>query len=141
MCKILDNLHDYVPSTSSSHVVTLDDGTTENHTDYNLTRILMGGDQLTVARANTAKLIRLNHENSKSRLRGIVPVIEDWHSRLTLVKERVAISIIIYLFIYQEPTDIPSRKKLMGWVCASSTIMWAIGVFLCCILLIWPHFL
>ena len=124
MCKILDNLHDYVPSTSSSHVVTLDDGTTENHTDYNLTRILMGGDQPTVARANTAKLIRLNHENSKSRLRRIVPVIEDWHSRLTLVK-----------------TDIPSRKKLMGWVCASSTIMWAIGVFLCCILLIWPHFL
>ena len=59
MCKILDNLHDYVPSTSSSHVVTLDDGTTENHTDYNLTRILMGGNQLTVARANTAKLIRL----------------------------------------------------------------------------------
>ena len=60
------------PSTSSSHVVTLDDGTTENHTDYNLTRILMGGEQLTVARANTAKLIRLNHENSKSRLRGIL---------------------------------------------------------------------
>ena len=28
------------------------------------------------------------------------------------------ISVFINLFIYQEPTDIPSRKKLMGWVCA-----------------------
>ena len=106
MCKILDNLHDYVPSTSSSHVVTFDDGTTENHTDYNLTRILMGGDQLTVARANTAKLIRLNHENSKSRLTGIVPVIEDWHSRLTLVKVKSCNFnyLFIYLFIKSRPT-------------------------------------
>ena len=29
---------------------------------------------------------------------------------------------IIYLFIYQEPTDIPSRKKLMRWVCARGLV-------------------
>ena len=28
------------------------------------------------------------------------------------------IYLFIYLYIYQEPTDIPSRKKLMRWVCA-----------------------
>ena len=26
--------------------------------------------------------------------------------------------LLIYIYIYQEPTDIPSRKNLMRWVCA-----------------------
>ena len=30
--------------------------------------------------------------------------------------------LFIYLFIYQEPTDIPSRKKLMRWVCARGLV-------------------
>ena len=54
--------------------------------DYKLTKILLGGDQLTVARAHSAKGMRVNHENAKSCLKGIIPVIEDWHTRLTLMK-------------------------------------------------------
>ena len=30
--------------------------------------------------------------------------------------------IIFFIYIYQEPTDIPSRKKLMRWVCARGLV-------------------
>jgi len=89
MCKILDHLHKYVPSTSVSREVKLDDGTTINHEDYMLTPILLGGDQLTVARAQSAKRMRVNHENSVNCLKGIIPVIEDWHTRLTLMQVNI----------------------------------------------------
>lgn len=90
MCKILDNLHDYVPSTITTSEVTLDSGEKITHVDYKLTKILLGGDQLTVARAHGAKGIRLNHEDSKSCLKGIVPVVEDWHARQTLMQVRIS---------------------------------------------------
>ena len=35
-----------------------------------------------------------------------------------LVYSYIYNDLINYLFIYQEPTDIPSRKNLMRWVCA-----------------------
>ena len=86
MCKILDCLHEYVPSTPVPSEVVLDSGETTIHMDYKLTKILLCGDQLTVARAHGAKGMRVNHENAKSCLKGIIPVIEDWHTRLTLMK-------------------------------------------------------
>ena len=64
----------------------LDSGETIIHMDYKVIKILLGGDQLTVARAHGAKGMRVNHETAKSCLKGIIPVIEDWHTRLTLMK-------------------------------------------------------
>ena len=29
---------------------------------------------------------------------------------------------LFFLFLFQEPTDIPSRKKLMRWVCARGLV-------------------
>ena len=77
MCKFLDCLHDNVPSVLHSSKLKLDDGTTINHQDYTLTQILLGGDQLTVSRAKSAKGMRINHEHSNSCLKGIIPAIED----------------------------------------------------------------
>ena len=51
-------------SSTFSETVTLEDGSTIEHGDYKLMRILMGGDKLTVARASAAKCIRLTYENS-----------------------------------------------------------------------------
>ena len=49
MCRILDELHKYVPGTTTEGV-TLPNGQVFSHEDYNLIKILLGGDQLTVAR-------------------------------------------------------------------------------------------
>lgn len=46
----------------------------------------MGGDQLTVARARGTAALRATHDSPTERLNGIIPVIEDWHVRLTLMK-------------------------------------------------------
>ena len=86
MCKILDGLHEYVPESALTSEVTLDSGEVKTQVEYKLTKILLGGDQLTVARAYGAKGIRANHDDSKSRLEGIIPVVEDWHTRMTLMQ-------------------------------------------------------
>lgn len=86
MCKILDKLHDYVPSTSVAETITLPNGQVITHSDYNLTKILLGGDQLTVARVRGAMSVRSNHENTRDRLEGILPVLEDWHARQVLMQ-------------------------------------------------------
>lgn len=48
--------------------------------------ILFGGDQLTVARIRGTQALRDTHETPIERLQGIVPVIEDWHARMALLK-------------------------------------------------------
>lgn len=48
--------------------------------------ILMGGDQVTVTRARSAISIRRTHDTNREKLRGIEPVIEDWHARMVLMQ-------------------------------------------------------
>ncbi len=48
--------------------------------------ILFGGDQLTVARARGARRILSNSHNGFDRLEGLVPVVEDWHAKVTFMK-------------------------------------------------------
>jgi len=86
MCKILDCLHEYVPLVPEVTEVLLDNSETVSHVDYKLGKNLLGGDQFTVARAHSAKKLRVNNENTKSCLKEIILVIEDWHTRLTLMK-------------------------------------------------------
>lgn len=107
MCTILDCLHKYVPSTSTSEQVTLDSGEKVTHIDYNLAPILLGGDQLTVARARGAKSIRRNHENTKHCLKGIIPVIEDWHARQTLTQ------VIFYMWTSNRAINIVQNVQLV----------------------------
>ncbi|XP_062512946.1 uncharacterized protein LOC134188769 isoform X2 [Corticium candelabrum] len=85
MCKILGSLQEYVPSRVVNS--TLDVGDKSlclKNVDF--LPILMGGDQLTAARARGAKSLRSSHDNAKGRLEGLLPVVEDWHARLTLAK-------------------------------------------------------
>lgn len=48
--------------------------------------ILFGGDQLTVARIRGAQSLRDTQDRKVDRLERVVPVIEDWHSRMTFMK-------------------------------------------------------
>lgn len=50
--------------------------------DQEFATALMGGDQLTVARARGSQLIRSNSGNKQDRLAGILPVSENWHAKL-----------------------------------------------------------
>ena len=82
----MDDLHKYVPSQESTQNMELHDGGSIQFTDSVLCELLFGGDQLTVARARSGVAIRANHETSLEKLQGLIPVTEDWHTRMTLLK-------------------------------------------------------
>lgn len=86
MCLIMDAHHKYVPTCVAEGVATLPTGTTVSFDKTTFHDILFGGDQLTVARARGTKGLRHTEDSGVDRLDGLVPVIEDWHARQTLMK-------------------------------------------------------
>lgn len=52
---------------------------------------LVGGDQLTVARIRGAQKIRGNSEKSEDRFDGLLPVAEDWHTKMCFMEVREGI--------------------------------------------------
>ena len=54
--------------------------------DFKQYQILTGGDQFSVAHYYSAQSLCTDHDSTVERLEGFVPIIEDWHARLTLVK-------------------------------------------------------
>lgn len=88
MCKILESVQEYVPSQSKEVQYTLPNGDEVRYSDKHIHKTLFGGDQLTVARARSAQNIRCNEETATKRLEGLIPVVEDWHTRVTLLKVR-----------------------------------------------------
>ena len=86
VCEVLDELQKYIPTKDC--ITTYDVLVEGKHqcievNDSKQYQILTGGDQFSVARYRSA---RTNHDLTVERLEGFVPVIEDWHARLTLVK-------------------------------------------------------
>ena len=59
--------------------------------------ILFGGDQLTVCRACSAQSARNNDDLSDERFDGLIPVTEDWHARMTLLRVRANCDICLDL--------------------------------------------
>ena len=89
MVDILTHIHQYVPQVEYEKLVAVDLPSTnelENATVYKaLTHpILLGGDQLSQARARTALKVKCNGERPSSRLEGFILTIEDWHAKLCL---------------------------------------------------------
>ena len=87
MLAILDHIQQYVPAKEVDREL-IDPVTEEVETlkDHHLVTTLVGGDQLTTARARGAQLIRGDCDSSKLRLAGLLPVTEDWHAKLCLMK-------------------------------------------------------
>lgn len=86
MSKILENFHKLVPTLDIEGHLSLPNGNSLDFDDTRFYKIFLGGDQLTVARARGAQALRASHDRPIDRLEGIVPVIEDWHSRMTFMK-------------------------------------------------------
>ena len=89
MCDIMDKLHEYVPSKPirESFPLFADEPGVEID-DEIFHQILLGGDQLTVARARGSIGARQDHVTRRERLEGLLPVVEDWHAKQCLLKVR-----------------------------------------------------
>ena len=75
--------------------------------DYDTTeffKILLGGDQLTVARVRGTQALRQTEDTAVNHLQGLIPVIEDWHARMALVKVISKQNIVFSLWIAQTHT-------------------------------------
>lgn len=85
LLQILDVIYKYVPVKCVEEVANF------NGTELKMTRevshqILIGGDQMTAARIRGCQLIRINSATEQSRLSGLFPVAEDWHTKVILLK-------------------------------------------------------
>lgn len=87
MISIMDKLQQYVPTISQSTF--LHDPVTNDEVELFLDKfhyVLFGGDQLTVERAVGSKHERSNEHRGINRLDGLIPVVEDWHAKVALLK-------------------------------------------------------
>ena len=98
MCNAMDKLHVYVPTKEVLNKRLRSSRETINIKDYNFCKILLGGDQLTVARARGSAAARVDHDTSKDRLDGLIPVIEDWHAKQCLLKVNLLVTYIRMLY-------------------------------------------
>ena len=76
---ILETEQAYIPSINSSAAVPT----------ANFHRLLIGGDQLTAARARGVKRHRINSASPSARLDGLIPCAEDWHTQAILLEVHV----------------------------------------------------
>ena len=90
MVDILLELHKYVPMTRTTEAFDIAGPggcmEVEEIDICHFHHILLGGDQLTVARVRGSQGARRNMNNGKGRLEGLIPVIEDWHTKMCAMK-------------------------------------------------------
>ena len=86
MSKILDHLMALVPTLPKTGQLTLPNGSKLDFDNTQFFQVLMGGDQLTVARVRGTQALRQAQDRPVDRLEGLIPVIEDWHARMALVR-------------------------------------------------------
>ena len=94
MINILQHAQSYVPAKVVNREVTLPDQTPMQYSEQHHLVTVIGGDYLTAARARGAQKIRSNSLKSEDRLDGLLPVSEDWHTKMCLLQVRVIVTII-----------------------------------------------
>lgn len=86
MSQILEQYMHLVPALPVEGHYALRNGSVLTFDDTRFWKVLFGGDQLTVARIRGTQTLRDTQETAQLRLEGVVPVVEDWHSRMTFMK-------------------------------------------------------
>ena len=81
MTEILTQLHQYIPQSTYFEEKEISNGTVEKIEKANMHQILLGGDQLTAARSRSAIKAKGNSQTPAKQLQGIIPVMEDWHTK------------------------------------------------------------
>lgn len=87
MVEIISHLHQYVPAVEYTRQVIVPNGLgdTAEIQQASLHAVLVGGDQLTAARARGAKKARVNSVSPVTRLDRLIPCAEDWHTKLNFL--------------------------------------------------------
>ena len=86
MVCIMDHLHQYVPTLTKQRRVQVSPASEEEEIhEHKFHKVLLGGDQLTVARARGCQLGRGNSDSAIGKLKGLIPVAEDWHTGVVLL--------------------------------------------------------
>ena len=81
MIEILTQRHKYVPQSTYFIEKAVSTVEVEKIEKAKMRQILVGGDQLTAARAWCAINGKMNAQTPEKSLGGIIPVIEDWHTK------------------------------------------------------------
>ena len=90
MVKIIRDLHKYVPQVEIVNQVEVEDANESVGIFQSATHnIMFGGDQLTKVRATSALIAKSNSDKPTTRMEGIIPVIEDWHAKMTLFEVKL----------------------------------------------------
>ena len=85
MVEIITEMHTYVPTISQHVQLDVEGESPVTVKCDHFQNVLLGGDQLTLARARGAQCVRENSTDGSGRLEGLVLVCEDWHARVTLL--------------------------------------------------------
>lgn len=96
MSEILTHCMTLVPTLLLEGHHTLPNSSIIDIDDTRFHELLIGGDQLTVARICGAQAIHATHDKHAECFEGLVPVVEDWHARMTLMQ----VSIGSYMYMY-----------------------------------------
>ena len=93
MIEIMDKVQQYLPHTTDKYTTV--DGVPKADI---LEKCLFGGDQLTCARARSAKRHHQDSATPLEKLDGLEPVVEDWHTKMCLfeVRKSWSLKVIIY---------------------------------------------
>lgn len=86
MAQIIDHHMKLVPTKVAAGEYILPNRSTLEYDDTRFFKILFGGDYLTAVRMRGAQSLRATEVKAVDRLDGVIPVVEDWHTRMTLVK-------------------------------------------------------
>jgi len=87
MLEVMHHFHQYVPSVIGVRPpCTLSNGSTAVVPTAYFHKLLLGGDQLTVARARAAKKERTNYASPSLGFNGLIPCAEDWHTQTILLQ-------------------------------------------------------
>lgn len=87
MCDVLDSFTKYVPMEVCTDSMEIK-GNTYTYDNSKMVQLLLFGDQLTVARARGASMLRDAQVGKKDTLKAYVPTISDWHTRICLLEVR-----------------------------------------------------
>ncbi len=86
MVEIVTHLHQYVPAIEfEEEIVIPSSGEAVKVPKARFSPVLLGGDQLTAARVRGAKKAKVSADVPSTRLEGIIPVAEDWHTKMNFL--------------------------------------------------------
>eukprot|EP00731_Ephydatia_muelleri_P026207 Em0018g307a len=99
MVEIMDELQKYIPSKTTVQVFDDGNGDVERMEIHHLSPIVLGGDQLTTARAIGSQRMRKNSHETTRRLVGFIPVTEDWHTKVCFMKASDDVSCLVHAIL------------------------------------------